>query len=129
MNRMKDRKGFSILEVLIGIFLLSIGIMGLATLQSRGIRSNDLANRTTQAANLAQFKLEELIHRSVEEHFAAGVTNDPDNPVDGVFSRSWEFTDNSPVPTARTITVIVTWTDIMGQHQATAEGMITTDSY
>ena len=132
MNLVKDREGFSLVEVLIAIFLLSIGIMGMATLQARGIRSNDLANRTTQAGTLAQFKLEEFIHRTsatAGETFAAGTTQDPDNPIDGVFSRSWEFTDDSPVPNAQTVVITVTWNDIIGQHEAVARGIITSQSY
>jgi type IV pilus assembly protein PilV len=53
MNLAKGRRGFSLVEVLIAIIVLSVAMMGLATLQVRCIRSNDLANRTTQATNLA----------------------------------------------------------------------------
>jgi prepilin-type N-terminal cleavage/methylation domain-containing protein len=96
MNPVIDKRGFSLLELLIAICLLSIGMMALATLQSRGIRGNDLANRTTQAIALAQDKLEELVNTSTSTTLAAGSTNDPNNPVDetgsngGVFTRSWD---------------------------------------
>jgi prepilin-type N-terminal cleavage/methylation domain-containing protein len=132
MNLVKDRRGFSLVEVLIAIFLLSIAIMGLATLQARGIRSNDLANRTTQAGILAQFKLEEFIHRTsatVGETFAAGTTQDDENPIDGVFLRSWEFTNDSPVPNAQTVVITVKWNDIIGEHEVKARGVITSQSY
>jgi type IV pilus assembly protein PilV len=131
----KDQSGFSLVEVLIAICVLSIALLGLATLQSRGIRSNDLANRTTQAAALAQIKLEEFIHRSASEVFAAGQTIDPDNPLDetgesgGIFSRSWEISDDTPVPYAQTVSVTVSWNDIVGQHNVTVSGVITSDSY
>jgi type IV pilus assembly protein PilV len=137
MNLAKEKLGFSLVEVLIAICVLSIAMMGLATLQSRCIRSNDLANRTTQATNLAQVKLEELIFRSAEgEHFDEGVTDDDENPVSvpadeagAIFTRSWEFADDTPVPNARTITVTVIWNDIMGQHSVEVDAVITTDSY
>ena len=135
MNLVKDKRGFSLLEVLIAVCLLSVAMMAMATLQSRGIRGNDLANRTTQALNLAQIKMEEYIHRSRTETFAAGTTNDPDNPINetetgaGPFSRSWTFQDDTPVPNAQTITVTVTWHDIMGQHNVILNNIITTDSH
>ncbi len=135
MNLVKDKRGFSLIEVLIAICVLSIAIMGLATLQSRGIRSNDLANRTTQAGALAQIKLEEFLHKSASETFAAGATNDPDNPIDeagnggGIFSRSWAVQNDTPVPNAQTIEIEVIWNDIMGQHTVAVEGVITSDSY
>ena len=137
MNRLKDSQGFSLVEVLIAMVVLAVALMGLATLQVRCIRSNDLANRTTQATNLAQEKLEELIFRSATgEHFVAGVTADAENPVavpaddqGAIFTRSWEFIDDSPVPAARTIIVTVAWNDAMGSHQVEAEGVTTSSSY
>jgi prepilin-type N-terminal cleavage/methylation domain-containing protein len=137
MNRLKDNRGFSLVEVLIAIVVLAVALMGLATLQVRCIRSNDLANRTTQATNLGQVKLEELIFRAATgEHFDAGVTVDNENPVavpgddqGGIFTRSWEFVDDSPVPAARTIIVTVVWNDAMGQHEVEVEGVTTNFAY
>jgi prepilin-type N-terminal cleavage/methylation domain-containing protein len=137
MNLAKDRQGFSLVEILIAMCVLSIAMMGLATLQVRCMRSNDLANRTTQAVALAQNQLEELIFRDAEgEHFAAGVTQDDENPVSvpgddsgAIFTRSWEFLDDDPAPAARTIIVRVSWNDTMGQHRVEIDGVITTDSY
>lgn len=135
MNLVKDRRGFTLLEVLLAICFLAIGMMALATLQSRGIRSNDLANRTTQALALAQIKMEEYIHRSRSETLAAGTTNDPDNPITetenggGIFSRSWTIHNDTPVPNAQTITVRVRWNDIIGQHNVILSDVITFDSH
>ena len=137
MNLAKERQGFSLVEVLIAMCVLSVAMMGLATLQVRCMRSNDLANRTTQATNLAQNELEELIFRQAEgEFFAAGVTQDDENPVSvpgdnsgAIFTRSWEFIDDAPVPAARTIIVTVTWDDPMGEHVVEIEGVTTFDSY
>jgi type IV pilus assembly protein PilV len=137
MNLVEDRQGLSLVEVLIAIVVLSVAMMGLATLQVRCIRSNDLANRTTQATNLAQVKLEELIFRAATgEFFAAGVTVDDENPVavpaddeGAIFTRSWEFIDDSPVPAARTIVVTVVWNDAMGNHEVEVEGVTTASSY
>lgn len=136
MNLVKDKRGFSLLEVLLAMCILSVAMMALATLQSRGIRANDLANRTTQALALAQIKMEEYIHRSRTETFAEGTTDDPDNPINetesggaGNFYRSWGFQDDTPVPNAQTITVTVTWSDIMGQHNVILNNIITFDSH
>ena len=79
MNLLTNKKGFTILEVLIAISLLAIGMMALATLQSSGIRGNDLGNRTTQALALAQDKLEELINAdAIDQTIAAGTDNNID---------------------------------------------------
>lgn len=45
--------GFTLLEVLIALLVLSIGLLGLAALQTSGLRSNQMASMRTQATQLA----------------------------------------------------------------------------
>ncbi len=47
-------RGFSLLEVLIALVVLSVGLLGLAGLQAYSMRYNLSANYRTQATNLAQ---------------------------------------------------------------------------
>lgn len=47
-------RGFSLLEVLIALIVLSVGLLGLAGLQAYSMRYNLSANHRTQATNLAQ---------------------------------------------------------------------------
>jgi prepilin-type N-terminal cleavage/methylation domain-containing protein len=137
MNLLKGTRGFTLVEVLIAMVVLAIALMGLATLQVRCIRSNDLANRTTQATNLAQVELERLLFEvALGVSHAAGTTFDPGNPVsmpaddDGaIFTRSWTITDDDPVPASRTIKVRVEWEDAMGDHAVQVDGMITAFSH
>ncbi|MGD8513785.1 MAG: hypothetical protein PVG85_07535, partial [Deltaproteobacteria bacterium] len=110
------------------------------TLQSRGIRGNDLGNRTTQAIALAQDQVEQLIHSASGGNFplAAPSPNpfpDANNPMretgatGGIFTRTWQLQDNTPVTDAQTITVTVSWNDLIGQHQVIETGVITADGY
>lgn len=140
MNALTNNKGFTLLEVLIAMCLLAIAMLGLATLQSRGIRGNDLGNRTTQAIGLAQDQLEQLIHIASGGNFplAAPSPNpfpDANNPMSetgaagGIFTRTWQLQDNTPVTNAQTVTVTVTWNDLIGQHTVIETGVITADGY
>jgi type IV pilus assembly protein PilV len=45
--------GFTLLEVLIALLILSIGLLGLASLQTNGLRSNQMASMRTNATQLA----------------------------------------------------------------------------
>jgi type IV pilus assembly protein PilV len=45
--------GFTLLEVLIALLILSIGLLGLASLQTNGLRSNQMASMRTTATQLA----------------------------------------------------------------------------
>jgi prepilin-type N-terminal cleavage/methylation domain-containing protein len=57
---MRHAPGFSLVEVLIAIALLTIGVTALAQLATMSIRANISAKRTTTAALLAQAKMEQL---------------------------------------------------------------------
>jgi prepilin-type N-terminal cleavage/methylation domain-containing protein len=131
MNQPRNEQGFSMLEVLIAICLLTIAMMGLITLQSRGIRGNDLGNRTTQAIALAQDKLEELINESRSQTITAGADNNINETGtgSGIFTRSWTVQNDTPVTNAQTVSVTMTWNDLIGQHTVTETGVITADAY
>jgi type IV pilus assembly protein PilV len=133
-----DDRGFSMLELLVAITILSIAIMGLASLQSRGIRGNDLGFRTTQALALAQDQLELLINSGTGLNFpipATAGTNDANNPITGTgssggtYTRSWQIQNDTPVTGSQTITVFVIWSDLMGQHTVSVNGVISGNSY
>jgi type IV pilus assembly protein PilV len=137
-NGLADDKGFSMLELLIAITILAIAILGLATLQSRGIRGNDLGFRTTQALALAQDELEILINSGTGSNFpltATAGTNDPNNPINGTggsggtYTRSWQIQSDTPVTGAQTITVSVAWSDLIGPHTVSVNGIISGNSY
>lgn len=49
----KQSRGFSLLEVLVAIVVLSIGLLGMAALQSYSIKNNQSAAFRSQAMNLA----------------------------------------------------------------------------
>jgi type IV pilus modification protein PilV len=64
-HQMKSRdkhcqSGFSMVEVLVAILLLTVGLLALATMQTQAVASNNYGNKLTEATFLAQDKLEEL---------------------------------------------------------------------
>jgi type IV pilus modification protein PilV len=54
------QEGFSLVEVLVAILLLTVGILALAQMQTKAVASNAFGNQLTQATFLAQDKMEEL---------------------------------------------------------------------
>jgi prepilin-type N-terminal cleavage/methylation domain-containing protein len=65
MNRMKKKKneGFSLIEVLIGLAIVAIGMLGLAQLFTYTVMSNSRAERMSNAVFLAQEQID--FHRNM----------------------------------------------------------------
>ncbi len=50
---MRHNKGFTLLEVMIAVFVLAIGLLGIAALQMTGVKNNHTASIRTQATQLS----------------------------------------------------------------------------
>jgi type IV pilus assembly protein PilV len=102
--------GFTLIEVLIGIVILAVGLLGVAGLQVSATRGNFFSNYITQATYSAQAGLEFL--QSIDlaaTELQPGTHND--NPVkinDTTFNRSYVVAMSG---NGRTIAYAVTWND------------------
>jgi len=95
-------RGFSLVEALVAIFILTIIALGLGQVIGLGMLSNQAADDLTQATSLAADKLEEM--RSSEywalaaggslDDSSSGYSDSPDLDGDGVaeFERRWRVT-------------------------------------
>jgi prepilin-type N-terminal cleavage/methylation domain-containing protein len=102
-----NKKGFTLIETLIGLVILAIGLLAIAGMHVNSIKSNMFSNHVNQATIFAQDKLEEL------KNLTYGLLNSQDYvPITGtVFSRKYDVVED--VGNAmKTITVTVKWTDL-----------------
>ncbi len=107
MNRSFGKKGFTLIEVLIGLIILAIGILAVAGMQITSIRGSSFSNNLTQASVLAQDRLEFLKSLSLNDaQLNTGTYNDL--PDIGIFKRSYQ-TNRNPNPNFVTITYTVSW--------------------
>lgn len=56
-----NQKGFSLIEILIAMAVFAFGILAVAAMQIKAIQGNSFAEGMTEATNVAQNKMEELI--------------------------------------------------------------------
>ena len=71
----KRQQGFTLLEVMIALLILSIGLLGLAALQTTGLRSNQMASMRTLATQFTYDMMDRM--RSNPVGVAAGEYDDP----------------------------------------------------
>jgi prepilin-type N-terminal cleavage/methylation domain-containing protein len=90
------QKGFTLLEVIIAMAILSIGLLAIGYMQITAIDSNSTGNRITEGTSLAQDKLEELVTiRMTDSDLSSGAHTDPDpNQRHPGYTITWDVTDN-----------------------------------
>ena len=54
------QEGYSLVELMVGVVILTIGLLALAKMQTQAVASNNFGNQLTEATFLAQDKIEEL---------------------------------------------------------------------
>jgi type IV pilus assembly protein PilV len=106
-NKNSCGEGFTLLEVLITIVILTIGLLGMASLTIGIINGNKFNNETTSATTLAQDRFEDIQIMSY-----SGVTNETkavlSSPNDQ-YKREVTITDGSPATGMKTVTIKVYW--------------------
>jgi type IV pilus assembly protein PilV len=105
----KNQTGFTLMEVMISIIILSVALLALAGLQIISIRGNAFGGTMTEAITLARDKIEDL-KRDDWSNVAAG--NDT-QVVRGInYARNWAV---QTVGQTKEVTVTVSWDS--GNHQ------------
>ena len=109
----KKRRGFSLIEMIIGLVLLAVGLGAMAALS---ISLSNIMSRNqnySAACNLAEQKVEELRN----ETYGAIIDGDDGGSInqaggdDGaaIYSRSWTVDDDTPAANMKTVLVSVSW--------------------
>jgi type IV pilus assembly protein PilV len=108
------RKGFTLAEVLVGLVILSVGILAIAAMQITSTRGNSFSSHLTQATFFAQDKLEYLKNLPYSDSNLGGGQHNEGILPGTVFSRQHHIVEDAG-NSIKTITVTVQWTD-RGNH-------------
>jgi len=100
----RRNRGYTIVEVLVGIVLLSVGILAVAQMQVMTMNSNKAANQKTTAITLAQDKAEYF--RTIPY---STIGNTPLSDTVGSYNRSWVVENNTPANNLKRVTITVSW--------------------
>ncbi|WP_300460937.1 prepilin-type N-terminal cleavage/methylation domain-containing protein [Desulfobacula sp.] len=102
----QNDNGFTIIEVLIAMVILTIGILGIAKMQITAIKGNASARELTNTVVQTTKQIEMLLllpydHADLVAGTHTGMTQEGD-------TISWEVSDDTPVNGNKTIAVTVT---------------------
>ncbi len=97
IKKLRNAEGYTLIEILIAITILSVGLLAVATMQISAIRVNDTARRMTRRATLAQDKLEYLM--SLEyTHAVLTSGSHSDGSAPSGYTISWTVTTGGTLP-------------------------------
>ncbi len=110
-NQHTSIRGFTLLEIMVALAIISISMLALLTLGNRSIGVHDRLQHLTQATLLAQQKMAE----SELEARRVGVAQLADSTggfVDPFTDYRWQIEIvNTPLPAVQMVTVTVLWGD------------------
>jgi len=108
MNLLRKPKGFTLIEVLVALVILSISLLAIAGFMFTTTKNNAFGAHMTEATTFAQDKIEEL-KTSAWENMVSG--SDQKRGSTGInYSRNWTITE-SETRDLRAITLIINWSD------------------
>jgi Tfp pilus assembly protein PilV len=111
----------TLLEVTIALFVLAIGLLGLAGMHLVAIQSDSLGLQATLASNLAKNKLAEL---EEVEHLANGTDQYVDKENGVTYTREWFVQSDDAHADIMTVKVQVTWKGSMVDRCVTVSTVI-----
>jgi len=118
-SRAIGEKGFTLLEVIVAISILTFGLLAVASMQMTAIRGNYNASNITEATTVAQDRLEDLMGLLYSDPLLApgNGLSDPAPPSPSGYTITYDVSDNNPMTNTRLITMTVQWQDKGVQKQ------------
>jgi len=127
--------GFTLVEMLVAVVVLSVGLLGLASLQANSLKMNDSAYYRTQATYLGYDVLERMRANTVDMfagnyNVVAGFTPPTGATVAEADLREWDDLVGSLLPSgqgditctaAGLCTINITWNDSRAAHNTAAD--------
>lgn len=138
-QRGADNAGFSLIEVMIGVLIFSIGVLAIFGMQLSGIRGNSTARHYTETATIGVDKIEELIalpytddslkdedNDGVAGLFDVGESADsgPEDDPAGRYTIFWNVADDDLVEHSKTVSVIILWSGTGMQRSVSMQRVI-----
>lgn len=118
MRKFLNDKGFTLIEIMIAMFILVVGLLGVAGVATTVINGNVFSKGLTTATTLAQDKMEELKNTKYS-NIASG-----SDTQESIYTRTWTSTSDSPATGMKTIDVTVQFPWKGSTHNVTLKTIV-----
>jgi type IV pilus assembly protein PilV len=119
-DRWKDTDGYTIIEIMIAVLILSVGILGIMSMQISSIRANSWARHLTESATLCADQFEKMMPMSYNDADLTPATTT--TRTEGKYTiQRVVSAENIPVNNMKTITVTVSWAEAGQQRRVSHE--------
>jgi type IV pilus assembly protein PilV len=115
MYKPTGNRGFTLIEILVAVFLLVAALLGVISTTVIVIQSNSLSKAMTTATTLARDRMEQLKNTGYAaltegtDYAKMDSTVQTTSTADSIYTRVWSVTVDSPAAGMTTITVTVRW--------------------
>lgn len=115
---MHNHKGFTLVEIMVAMFILIIALLSLVSVAVMVIKGNTFSKTMTTATTFARDKLEQLKNTGYDS--LAGGTD----TVGSIYTRTWTVTADSPAADMKTVEVVVQWNWLGATRNATLRTIV-----
>ena len=103
----KSEEGFTLIETIVALVVLSVGLVALAGLQISTIRGNTLSKRMTTAVSIANARVEQIKNMPYADIQSESSTQVIESNMN--FTRQVTVANDNPLTNTKTVNVTVTW--------------------
>ncbi|MDD5712246.1 MAG: prepilin-type N-terminal cleavage/methylation domain-containing protein [Smithellaceae bacterium] len=126
MKKAKREKGFTLIEVVISMFLLGVALLGLAATTVSVVKANDLGKMITTATSAADYKMEELKNSASTAAGFDVLSSGGPEVVDNIYARQWTVVAPATGQFAgmKTVNVTVSWSWRGRRHSVSLDTVV-----
>ncbi len=115
-----EPRGFSLVEVMVALTILSVGMLAAASLMSNSLRSDRGAHGITEAVTVAEDLAEQLLSAPLTDtRLSSETASNPHTAratLDDRYRLRWTVTDAFPTPQSVHIRIVVQWRENGRDH-------------
>ena len=109
MSGLRNNKGFTLVEIMIAVFILVIALLGLISVTVMVIKGNSFSKTMTTATTLAEGKMEQLKNTGSASKIGYDTLAGGTDTGESIYTRTWTVTGNTPAAGMKTVEVKVEW--------------------